>query len=120
MPPRGGSSRPVRRHTAFGNAFRALRRTRVRAIVAEIVASVTQREADRETEGSQQTPLYNDETILDEYLRGHERGLRLGLRRGHESGYRQGLAEGFAHGFRQGQETGYAAGFNEGAAYGSD
>lgn len=64
--------------------------------------------------------VYNDEEVLDEYLRGHERGFRLGLRRGHERGYRHGVAVGFEHGLRQGYQMGYEDGYNDGAANGSD
>lgn len=60
---------------------------------------------------------HNDEEVLDEYLRGHERGYSLGLRRSHDRGYRQGVTAGYAHGLSHGQQVAYDAGFEAGIAY---
>ncbi|KAJ4141997.1 hypothetical protein NW754_014787 [Fusarium falciforme] len=116
MPRPGRFARTVPRRRAFGTAIRGFRRARRRALVAAVVATSGQILSVRETDpdidigGAE----YNDEEVLDEYLREHERGFRLGLRRGQELGYRRGASIGFAQGLRQAQEEAYNAGFRDG------
>ncbi|KAJ3458022.1 hypothetical protein MRS44_012131 [Fusarium solani] len=142
MPRPGRFARTVPRRRAFGNAVRALRRARRarrRVIVTAVVAAIRrvslkygpgQTPANshqifpaqgandyNHTEETTTEPLQNDEDILDEYLRGHERGFRLGLSRGHDRGYRQGVATGYAYGLSHGQQVAYDAGFEAGIAY---
>ncbi|KAI8657947.1 hypothetical protein NCS57_01174800 [Fusarium keratoplasticum] len=124
MPQTGRFTRPVACPRAFGNAILAIRRAQRRALVDSIVAMVRQilpaqgANAYNHTEETTTEPLHQtDEDILDEYLRGHERGFLLGLSRGHDRGYRQGVASGYAYSLSHGQQVAYDAGFKAGIAY---
>ncbi|KAJ3458021.1 hypothetical protein MRS44_012130 [Fusarium solani] len=97
--------------------MRARRRAIVPSIVAAVRLMLSEQSSFNDERGRlHEPPEITDEDLLDEYLRGHQRGLRLGLRRGQERAYREDMAMGFAYGLGQGQKEAYDAGLEDGLA----